>query len=217
MALAIFDLDDTLIEGSSDEVWEDYLIEQGLLDADTCYRRREYFHYHYYRGTLDIRERQRSFLQSLKQFSLNKVLQDIDHFVVQRLHRMVKKGSRPLLEKHQTAGDNLIVVSAASCLIAEPIASYLGIENVLATVPEIEQGHITGEIAGIPCFREGKVTRLEEWMLQQNKTLDGSFFYADSTNDLPLLEMVNHPVVIDPEEELERIAKKNKWLILSLK
>ena len=217
MALAIFDLDDTLIDGSSDEVWEDYLIEQDLLDADTCYSRRQYFHYHYFRGTLDIHERQRSFLQSLEQVPITDIQKDIEHFVVQRLQHMVKQGSYSLLKKHKVAGDELLIVSAASCLIAKPIARFLGIDTVLATTPEIIDNHLTGEIFGTPCFREGKVTRLEEWMLVHDKTLDGSFFYADSINDLALLELVNFPVVVDPDEELEKIAIKKNWPILKLK
>ena len=214
MALAIFDLDDTLIDGSSDEVWEDYLIERGFLDAELCYRRRQYFHYHYYRGTLDIHERQRSFLESLTQVSLSQIQEDIEHFVINRLQHMVKPGSRSLLAKHQNKGDDLLIVTAVSSLIANPIANFLGVEAVLATEPEIVDDHITGKIAGIPCFREGKVTRLEEWMLQFNKTLDDSYFYADSMNDLPLLELVSFPVAVDPEEGLAEIANKRSWKVL---
>ena len=217
MALAMFDLDDTLIDGSSDEVWEDYLIERNFLDAETCYRRRQYFHYHYYRGTLDIHERQRAFLQSLKQFSLDAIQTDIECFVMQRLRHLVKPGSQALIAQHRAAGDDLLIVSAASSLIAQPIADFLEIPSLLATEPEIIDGHVTGEISGVACFREGKVSRLEEWMLFYQKTLDDSFFYADSINDLALLEFVHCPVAVDPDEELAKIATTRNWPVISLK
>ena len=101
--------------------------------------------------------------------------------------------------------------------MTEPIAPLYGIQNILATIPEFVDGRFSGHFTGTPCFQEGKVRRLEEWLNQTGQNLDNSWFYSDSHNDLPLLERVDHPVAVDPDDHLDRVAREKNWRIISLR
>ena len=111
----------------------------------------------------------------------------------------------------------MILITATNTFIGKPIAEYFGIDHLLATQPKMINGNYTTEIEGTPCFQEGKVTRLNEWMETHNENLEGSYFYSDSINDLPLLEVVETPIAVDPDDKLKDIAKKRNWSIISLK
>lgn len=217
MALAIFDLDNTLISGDSDYFWGQFLAEQGLVDEELYKKENQRFYDEYVAGTLDIFE----FLE----FSL-KPLSEIDMTVLGELHQqfmakyikpIISHKSRALIQKHKDNNDTLLIITATNLFITAPIATELGIEQILATEPETINGKYTGKVAGTPCFREGKVERLNHWLKQNNQSLDGSCFYSDSHNDLPLLEMVNRPVAVDPDETLESHAQMKGWEIISLR
>jgi len=217
MALALFDLDNTLLAGDSDYLWGVFLAEQGIVDGEFYEQENQRFYDEYKQGTLDIFE----FLA----FSL-KALADNDADTLRRLqHQFLEEKIRPimspasfeLIEKHRAAGDTLVVITATNSFVTAPIVKAFGIENLLATEPEVKNGTYTGQVDGVPCFQEGKVKRLNTWMKDHNMNLGNSWFYSDSHNDLPLLKLVDHPVIVDPDESLHEFATQHDWPIISLR
>ncbi len=217
MALALFDLDNTLLAGDSDYLWGEFLTEQGIVDKETYQRENDRFYEKYKRGTLDIHEFQAFSQQPLIHNDHAKMLAYREQFVEQKIKPIMSPASFELIEKHRQQGDTLVVITATNSFVTQPIVNAYGIENLLATEPEIVDGKYTGRIAGIPCFQQGKVERLHEWMRQHNMDMKGSWFYSDSHNDLPLLKEVDHPVAVDADEELLRYAQSQNWRIISLR
>ena len=215
--LAIFDLDNTLLAGDSDYLWGKFLAERGIVDAAFYEKENQRFYEEYKTGQLDIFE----FLA----FSL-KPLTEHTPEVLASLHRefmqiciqpIITPAARKLLARHQESGDVLLIITATNRFITAPIAEELGVPHLLATDPEMHNGRYTGRVAGTPCFREGKVERLQAWLKQTGYNLAKSWFYSDSHNDLPLLEMVSHPVAVDPDETLTDHAEAKGWPIISLR
>lgn len=215
--LVLFDLDNTLLAGDSDFEWAQFLIEQGVLDREVYEARNQAFYDQYRAGTLDIR----AFLDfQLKPLSRHpRAVLEAWHreFMSRKIRPIVREKARELVERHRN--DVRVVVTATNSFVTAPIAREFGIENLIATEPEQRNGEFTGAVAGVPCFREGKLARLESWLAAQGKSLASfaeSWFYSDSLNDLPLLERVTHPVAVDPEETLRAHAERHGWRIISL-
>lgn len=122
-----------------------------------------------------------------------------------------------LLEKHRSAGDTLLIITATNSFITTPIAERLAVKNLLATEIEFSDGHYTGRPLGTPCFQKGKVKKLHDWLAATGQNLSDSWFYTDSHNDLPLLAEVTHPVAVDPDETLAQYATERGWPIISLR
>lgn len=217
MPLAIFDLDNTLLRGDSDYAWGEFLIEQGLVDGEAYRRENERYYAEYRAGTLDILEFLAFALKPLAQHDLATLEAWRARYLREKVAPMITDEARALVERHRAAGDTLVVITATNRFVTAPIARMFGIEHLIATEPELRNGRYTGRVAGVPCFREGKVVRLEEWMARHGQTLAGSWFYSDSHNDLPLLERVTHPVAVNPDEPLRREAERRGWPILTLR
>lgn len=217
MALAIFDLDNTLLGGDSDYLWGMFLVENNLVDGDHYARENERFYREYDEGTLDIFE----FLQfSLKPLSENspELLQELrERFMQEQIEPIILQAGRDLIKKHEKSGDVMLIITATNSFVTSPIAESLGIEHLIATEPEIVDGRYTGKVAGEPSYREGKVNRLQTWLQQHNQALEGSSFYSDSHNDIPLLELVDNPVAVDPDRALTQHATVKGWPIISLR
>lgn len=216
MALALFDLDNTLLAGDSDYLWGEFLTEQGIVDKAAYQRENQRFYEEYKRGTLDIHEFQAFSLQPMMANDYSTMLAYREQFVEQKITPIMSPASFDLIEKHRQQGDTLVVITATNSFVTQPIVSAFGIENLLATEAEVIDGKYTGRIAGIPCFQQGKVERLHEWMKLHNMNLQDSWFYSDSRNDLPLLKEVDHPVAVDADEELLSYAQAQGWSIISL-
>jgi len=217
VSLAIFDLDNTLIGGDSDHLWGEFLAEKGVVDGTFYKQENDRFYQEYKAGTLDIM----AFLQfSLKALADNS-MQDLkiwrDEFMQNHIERLMLPKSFELLEKHRKQGDYLLIITATNRFVTELIAEKLGVDDLLATDPEEVDGRFTGKVAGTPCFRAGKVERLNAWLDTNHHDLKDSWFYSDSYNDLPLLEIVDHPVVVDADDALTAHAKKQGWPIMSLR
>ncbi|MCU7858867.1 MAG: HAD-IB family hydrolase [Candidatus Thiodiazotropha sp. (ex Lucinoma kastoroae)] len=216
MALAIFDLDNTLLAGDSDYLWGVFLVEKGIVDGDEYRRENDRFYAEYMAGCLDIIEFQRFSLKPLRDNRPEQLLDWRQEFLDSKISPIISQQARQLVENHKIAGDQLLIITATNSFITTPIAQKFGIDNIIATEPEILDGHYTGEVAGEPSFRDGKVNRLYNWLKEQQQDLRGSFFYSDSHNDLPLLESVENPVAVDPDETLTKIATERNWPILQL-
>ena len=215
--LAIFDLDNTLIAGDSDHLWGEYLAEQGWVDAQVYRRANDRFYAAYQNGQLDIHEFLAFSLEPLSAAPMSVLHQRHAGFMRDKILPILLPKAQALIQKHQQQGDTLLIITATNEFVTAPIAKALGIDHLLATIPEIKQGRYTGKVAGTPCFQAGKVERLNDWLQQQQQSLTDSCFYTDSHNDLPLLRQVTYPVAVDPDERLTAIAQEHDWPILSLR
>ena len=216
MALALFDLDNTLLRGDSDHAWCEYLIEKGVLGGEAYHEANDRFYREYEAGTLDIQEYLAFQLKPLGEYPMEKLHRWREEFVSTLIESMISPDAFALLDDHRSRGDELVLITATNRFVTEPIAELLNVPTLLATGVEEEDGRYTGRPSGTPTFREGKVTRLEEWLRETGHSMEGSFFYSDSQNDLPLLEKVDYPVAVNPDPVLLARAEEKGWPVLLL-
>ena len=217
MALAIFDLDHTLLNGDSDYLWGEYMVANGIVDKDEYQRLNQSFLEDYHRGDLD-NDRYLGFaLHPLTIHPIEALLNWRRDYVEHWIKPIIAIGTPALLNRHRSRGDTLMIISATNFFITEPIAELLDIPHLLSTRPEIVDNRYTGKYLGTPTFKEGKVTVLNEWLSQKDFDLEDSYFYSDSINDLPLLEQVAYPVAVNPDETLHEIALNNQWPVMDLR
>ncbi len=217
MALAIFDLDNTLLNGDSDYLWGVFLAEQGLVDGSLYERENERFYQDYKEGRLDIFEFLRFSLRPLAEQPLERLRGLHRQFMRDKIEPIILPAAEKLIERHRTAGDTLLIVTATNAFVTAPIAERLGVPHLIATEPERIDGRYTGNVAGIPSFQDGKVRRLETWLAERGQDLVGSSFYSDSHNDIALLEVVERPVAVDPDPQLDAYARDRGWPVISLR
>lgn len=220
MRLVLFDLDNTLLAGDSDYEWGQFLIARGVLDREHYEARNQAFYEDYKAGRLDIY----AFLNfSLRPLATHTRAQlDAWHaeYMATRIEPMITPAARALVNRHLQEADLVAIITATNSFITAPIARAFGIQHLIATEPEQIDGRFTGEVAGTPCFREGKITRLEQFLDHHGTRLDcltSSRFYSDSLNDLPLLEKIQHPVAVDPDPTLRAHALERGWPVISLR
>ncbi|MDX9873275.1 MAG: HAD family hydrolase [Spongiibacteraceae bacterium] len=217
MRLAIFDLDNTLLNGDSDHAWGQFLVDKGVVDADVYREANDRFYHLYQRGELDIHAYLAFALEPLTQHPMEQLMQWHNEFMREVIAPMRLAKADALLAQHREQGDFLLIITATNDFVTRPIAESLGVDELLATTCELRNGSYTGRIVGTATFREGKVTRLQEWLQERGFSLEGSYFYSDSQNDLPLLEMVDHPVAVDPDPTLRALAEERGWPVISLR
>jgi HAD superfamily hydrolase (TIGR01490 family) len=208
--LALFDLDNTLLDGDSDIEWSELLARFGAMDV----ARTRAYHRHYDAGTLDIDEFLRFQLAPLAREPMERLLawrvQYMSEYVLPRL----TLAARAIVSEHARAGHELVLITATNRFITEPIARELGIPHLVATELEMDGGRFTGRVAGRPCYREGKIARIYDWLAARGLAwgdVRESWFYSDSHNDLPLLLVVDHPVVVNGDERLSERARSAGW------
>jgi HAD superfamily hydrolase (TIGR01490 family) len=220
MNLAIFDLDNTLLDGDSDYNWGLYLVKKGYLDEGEYKEQNQKFFEEYQVGKLDIfafAEFQFRFLKNNTRKFLNDVRSD---YINEIIKPMILKKAIDLVNQHKEAGDRLLIITATNSFITKPIGELFGIDELIGTDPEENEGEFTGKVKGTPSFKEGKVTRLFDWLGEKNLKLadfEKTFFYSDSQNDLALLEVVTNPVVVNGDKILLEKAQEKNWPTLKLK
>ena len=220
MNLALFDLDNTLLACDSDYEWGQYLIDQGVLEREEYEAQNAAYYEQYKAGTLDIHEFLGFALRPLALHSPEDLARWHAGFMDARIRPAMTQKSRALVRRHLDAGDLCAVVTATNSFVTGPIAREFGVPHLVATEAEKAAGRFTGRVAGIPCFRDGKIARVEAWLAAQQRALGDfkeSSFYSDSHNDLPLLERVTHPVAVDPDETLGVAARARGWPVISLR
>lgn len=217
MSLAIFDLDNTLISDDSDHLWGQFLVEQKLVDSDEFARANTQFYEDYCQGQLDIDKYLKFALSFLAKHPISQLNQWRQQFIEEKIQPLLLPDAKALVKKHQDNGDTLLVITATNRFVTEPIVALYGIPHMLASEPELLNNKYTGNYIGEPCYQHGKVTRLQQWLTDNDMTLEDSYFYSDSHNDIPLLECVTHPYAVDPDEELSQHANTNQWPIISLR
>lgn len=222
MRLAIFDLDNTLIAGDSDHGWGEFMVAKGLVDPVEYKRANDQFYADYERGELDLQAYLNFSLAPLTRFSLDELASLHQQFMQEVINPLRLPQAEALLDKHRAEGDYLLIITSTNSFITHPIAAALGVDGILATDAEIVGGRYTGQMTGVPCFREGKITRLHQWLETAREQgfdgdLSGCYFYSDSINDLPLLQAVDNPVAVDPDDTLRQHAEQHGWSIISLR
>ncbi len=216
MTLAIFDLDNTLLTGDSDHGWGEFLVEKKIVDGNAYRKANEKFYALYKQGKLDIYEYAAFSFEPLAAHTMEQLKVLHTEFMEAVIWPMIGKKALDLVETHRCLGHTLLVITATNSFITSPIVAAFGIDNLLATEPQIIDGRYVNKISGTPCFHKGKVDRLNTWLKKEGLGLEGSFFYSDSHNDLPLMERVEHPIAVDPDEVLAGIARERGWKIISL-
>ena len=220
MNLTLFDLDNTLLNGDSDFEWSQFLIRIGVLDRELFEAKNIAFYEHYKAGTLDIQEFLDFQLKPLSRHARKTLDEWHQRFMREQALGMITQSARDLVDRHRATGDVCVIITATNSFVTAPIAREFGVEHLIATEPEQKDGEFTGEVADVPCFREGKITRLENWMVQHGWNW-GSFadttFYSDSLNDLPLLAKVKNPIAVNPDDTLRRHAEQRGWQVMSLR
>ena len=219
MELVLFDLDNTLLDGDSDYEWAQFLIEQGVLERNSYEHRNQEFFEQYKAGRLDIYAFLDFQLAPLAQYPRTQLDAWHAQFMALKILPIITAASRRLVTRNLQEGHLCAIVTATNSFVTAPIAREFGVAHLVATEPEEAGGRFTGKVSGTPCFREGKITRVEQWLAAQGKRWDDfseSRFYSDSHNDLPLLELVSHPIAVRPDPSLEQTALSRGWDVIAL-
>jgi len=216
VALAIFDLDNTLLRGDSDYLWGMYLIDKGSVDKESHRQQNDRFYQEYLNGQMDIMAFLRFQLAPLAQIPMPELLQMREDFIEHSIKPIITYQALDLVNRHRLQGDTLLIITATNDFVTRPIADLFGVEELIATRAELKNNQYTGAVSGVPSYQEGKLTRLREWLDETNYSMQGSWFYSDSHNDLPLLQAVDNPVAVNPDPQLARYAKSAGWQVLTL-
>ena len=219
MALAIFDLDNTLLAGDSDHRWGEFLCDVGLTEAEVFRLKNDAFYADYQAGRLDMSAYLDFVLAPLAGLTRAEVRALQRQFVAECVEPMLLDKAFDLLNEHRIKGDTLLMMTATHAVVAEPVAARLGFEHWLGSGVGIQDNRYTGKAKGSPCFQQGKVDHLADWRSRHPDIADPDdcWFYSDSHNDLPLLSAVGHPVAVDPDDTLRAHAEANDWPIMSLR
>ena len=221
--LALFDLDHTLLPIDSDHEWGRFLVKIGVVDADYYATENERFYADYKAGRLDIDAFLAFALKPLSEHSRAQLNEWHAQFMHEVINPNLRSSAFDLVKKHQDQNDVCCVVTATNSFVTRPIVQAFGIQHLIATEPEVlgdpATGNFSGKVAGTPNFREGKVIRVESWLSAEKlswSSLEKSYFYSDSINDLPLMEKVTQPIPTNPDQSLRAKAMENGWPILEL-
>jgi len=217
VSLAIFDLDNTLLDGDSDYLWGCFMVDHGLVERDAHEQANRQFHRDYEAGVLDIDAFLRFALAPLTRFSIEQLHEWRQRFVEEVIRPIILPAACEQVAWHRERGHTLLIITATNAFVTRPIAEALGIPNLLATEPECLGQRYTGRWIGTPTFRDGKVQVLHDWLAHTPHSLADSWFYSDSHNDLPLLERVARPVAVDPDQRLREVAGARGWDIRSFR
>jgi HAD superfamily hydrolase (TIGR01490 family) len=219
-SLTLFDLDDTLIPFDSDHAWGEFVIGLGWVDEAGYRRRNKEFFQAYQAGRLDVHAYIEFATQALRERPQHETVAAHERFMAEVVLPRMSEAARALVRRHQADGDLVALVTATNEFVTGPIARAFGIEHLIAVrLERAAGGTITGRIAGVPSYREGKVTRVGQWLAERGagwRDFQRISVYSDSVNDLPLLERATHPVATNPSPALEAIAKERGWRILNL-
>lgn len=218
MALAIFDLDNTLIAGDSDALWGEFMASNGLVDAAIYRQANNDFYEQYKQGALNIHEYLNFSLKPLTEHTLEALANWHSQFMAQHINPILLAKGQAQIDQHRQQGDHIMIITATNRFIAGPIANTFNVDTLLAIDLEVNNNRYTGNVNGVITYQHGKVVRLQNWLqAHPEHTMENSYFYSDSKNDLPLLQQVDHPVAVDPDPDLAAVASKNNWSVVSFR
>lgn len=211
MALALFDLDKTLLGGDSDFLWGEFLSEIGAVNVGEYQQQNQKFFDDYTKGELDITKYLEFCLAPLANHSIKRLNKWHQQFMLEKIQPIFLEKAKKVADAHKNNGDRVLVITATNSFVARPIAKIYGINELLATEPEMVNGEFSGKVSGEPCFQIGKVHKLKAWCKKNNESLSDAYFYSDSHNDLPLLKLVENPIIVHGDKTLLNIAKQKNW------
>ena len=215
-----FDLDHTILDGDSDYLWGEFLVEKGAIPSEKWAEHNRRFYEQYQEGSLRIREYLRMAFGLLSNYPIAQLRQWRTEYYEEKLKPLFRPKAVALVEQSLARGDVLLLITATNSFIAQVSADHLGIDNLIASEAEISDGQFTGEFLGTPCFREGKIIRLRQWLGENNydpeRDIKKFRFYSDSHNDTFLLEQVGKPFAVNPDDRLKKTAQERGWAILDL-
>ena len=214
--LLIFDLDNTLLAGDSDRNWGIFLSEQQIVDTSYL-DESERFYNNYYDGSLDIDGFLSFCLRPLIANDMSKLLKLREQFIEEKIRPIVTKTGKELIDQAHAEGKKVIIATATNDFVTRPIADIFDVSVLIATEFEIKDNAFTGRVVGAPCFRGGKLNKVNKWINDNNFDLSQASFYSDSFNDLPLLERVKKPVIVDGDDKLKEIGKNKNWECVSFR
>ncbi|MDF3934222.1 HAD family hydrolase [Pseudomonas citronellolis] len=215
MALVIFDLDETLIDGDCASLWSRRMAQLGWVDGESFVRRDTELMARYALGELSMEDYMAFSLEPMAGRSVDEVEREVEPFVEDVIEPLIYSEACSTLARHRAAGDRPLVISASAVHLVQAIAERIGIEEVLAIDLEVRDGHYTGRTQGVLTYREGKIVRLLDWLGGDASQLAGAHFYSDSRNDLPLLRRVGNPHTVNPDPVLRAEAETHGWEILA--
>ncbi len=210
--LAIFDLDFTILEGDCEFLFAQFLYHQNLVSRDYL-DGIEYYYRQYEAGRLDYAAYEEFFLRPLTQIPFETVLSLREKYLAE-IEPLLRTRMLDEVRNHRDSGHDLLMITASNQFVSGPIARMIGIPHIICTLPEIKNGRLTGCLANLPPFRENKVRHLRDWLQANGVSPEDVWFYSDSHNDLPLLQLAEHPVAVTPDAILKEHAKKNQWNII---
>lgn len=215
MDLAIFDLDHTLLPIDSDKAWNQFLIDTGAVDGEHYRENNERFYQNYLDANLDIRAYQRFACEVLQNYPIEKVTQWRDQYVREIICPKLQSKALEYIRAYKISGFHTLIISATNTFIIEPIAGLHGVDSYLGCEFEIINGQYTGELVGVPTYKEGKVDALSNWLDSKGEKASTIHFYSDSINDRPLLEKANEAFVVNPDQSLAELANDQGWPVIS--
>ncbi len=215
--IVLFDMDNTLVTTDTIQLWSDFLHQKGFIDTeDKCIR--EGFHKDYLAGNLDIYACFENEIATIKNLGMEQGKKLREEFFVSKVIPKISRKGLELIKEYKQQPDTLVLlITATISFIARPVADYAEMDDLIATKEEIAAGEFTGKVAGVPSIGQGKVIRFQGWLDQHQISAKYSVLYSDSFNDLPLLNLVDKPIVVDPDEKLRNIALKHQWEIITFK
>jgi HAD superfamily hydrolase (TIGR01490 family) len=220
MNLTLFDLDGTLLRGDSDHAFGEFLVRRGWVDGRAFQARNDAFYADYLAGRLDMDAYVDFATTAWRGRPADELAAALQAFMADVIEPMIAPAALQLVERHRLAGDLIAIVTATNEVVTGPIAPRFGVQHLIATeLTRDAAGRVRGTVAGVPSFREGKIERVERWLAGLGHKLsdfERTTFYSDSTNDLPLLERVSHPVATNPGPALARVARERSWPVLNL-
>ena len=214
--LQIFDLDNTLLAGDSDRNWGIFLAEKNIVGPEYL-DESEKFYNNYYDGSLDIDGFLSFCLKPLVSNDMNRLLELREQFIEEKIKPIITESGKEVIDKAIKDNKTVIIATATNDFVTKPIADLFNVSTLIATEFEIENNNFTGNVVDIPCFREGKLKKVEKWVQANDFTLAEATFYTDSFNDLPLLEKVKHPIIVDGDDKLKEIGNNNHWKCVSFR
>lgn len=218
MNLALFDLDNTLLNGDSDHIWGVFLAEMGVVDPIEQVKAQDNFYQQYKEGVLDIHAFLEFQFTPLKENSLEQLESWRADYIESHIKPLISQERIDLVKRHQDNNDETIVITATNSFITRPIVDLFGIEHLIATEPEKNRHGFTGKLSGVPCFQTGKIIKLEAFLAENFGAIAlndcHSWFYSDSHNDLPLLQKVTQAIAVTPDEKLRKYAIDHQWQII---
>ena len=214
--LQIFDLDNTLLAGDSDRNWGVFLAEKNIVESSYL-DESEKFYSNYYDGSLDIDGFLSFCLKPLVSNDMSKLLSLREQFIEEKIKPIITRSGKEVIRQAIENGKTVIIATATNDFVTKPIADLFNVSTLIATEFEIKNNSFTGNVVDIPCFREGKLKKVEKWAKENNFNLSEATFYSDSFNDLPLLEKVKNPIIVDGDDKLREIGNNNNWKCVSFR